>query len=33
MPVRDVIVKLKGIRSAHRLDGISIREMIEEKGR
>jgi hypothetical protein len=30
MLVRDVIDKLKRFRSAHRLDGLSIRDMIEE---
>jgi len=29
-PVRDVIVQLKRFRSGHRLDGLSIRDMIEE---
>ena len=29
-PVRDVIDQLKQFRSAHRLDGLSVREMIEE---
>lgn len=29
-PVRDVIDQLKQFRSAHRLDGVSVREMIEE---
>lgn len=29
-PVRDVIVQLKRFRSSHRLDGLSIRAMIEE---
>uniref|UniRef100_A0A7C4RUH4 Type II toxin-antitoxin system prevent-host-death family antitoxin n=1 Tax=Desulfatirhabdium butyrativorans TaxID=340467 RepID=A0A7C4RUH4_9BACT len=31
-PVCDVIAQLKRFRSGHRLDGLSIREMIE-KGR
>ena len=30
MPVHDVIDQLKKFRSCHRLDGLSIREMIEE---
>ena len=30
IPVRDVIDQLKQFRSGHRLDGLSIREMIEE---
>ncbi|MDQ7784901.1 MAG: type II toxin-antitoxin system prevent-host-death family antitoxin [Desulfomonilaceae bacterium] len=30
LPVRDVIDQLKRFRSAHRLDGLSIRDMIEE---
>ena len=30
MPVRDVIDQLKRFRSRHRLDGLSIRKMIEE---
>lgn len=30
MPVREVIEHLKRFRSAHRLKGLSIREMIEE---
>jgi prevent-host-death family protein len=29
-PVRDIIEQLKRFRSGHRLDGLSIREMIEE---
>lgn len=29
-PVRDVIDQLKRFRSGHRLDGLSIREMIDE---
>ncbi len=29
-PVREIIDELKGFRSVHRLDGPSIREMIEE---
>ena len=29
-PVRDIIDQLKRFRSGHRLDGLSIREMIEE---
>jgi len=29
-PVRDVIDQLKQFRSAHRLDGLSVRDMIEE---
>ena len=30
MPVRDVIDQLKRFRSSYHLDGISIRDMIEE---
>ena len=30
MPVRDIINQLKRFRSGHRLNGLSIREMIEE---
>ena len=30
MPVRDIIDQLKRFRSGHRLDKLSIREMIEE---
>jgi prevent-host-death family protein len=30
IPVRDVINELKRFRSGHRLEGISIREMIDE---
>jgi antitoxin (DNA-binding transcriptional repressor) of toxin-antitoxin stability system len=30
IPVRDVINELKRFRSDHRLEGISIREMIDE---
>ena len=30
MPVREVIEQLKRFRSANRLNGLSIREMIEE---
>ena len=33
IPVRDVIDQLKQFRSGHRLDGFSIRGMIEEGGR
>jgi prevent-host-death family protein len=29
-PVRDIIDKLKRFRSGHHLEGLSIREMIEE---
>jgi prevent-host-death family protein len=29
-PVREIIDQLKRFRSSHRLDGFSIREMIEE---
>ncbi|WP_028321644.1 type II toxin-antitoxin system Phd/YefM family antitoxin [Desulfatiglans anilini] len=29
-PVRDVIDQLKQFRSAHRLDGLSVRDMIAE---
>jgi prevent-host-death family protein len=29
-PVREVIDQLKRFRSGHRLDGLSIRDMIEE---
>ena len=29
-PVREVIDQLKRFRSRHRLDGVSIRDMIEE---
>jgi prevent-host-death family protein len=29
-PVRDIIDQLKRFRSGHRLDGVSIRDMIEE---
>lgn len=29
-PVRDVIDQLKRFRSGHRLEGLSIRDMIEE---
>ena len=29
-PVREIIDQLKRFRSAHRLDGPSVREMIEE---
>ena len=29
-PVRDVIDQLKRFRSRHRLDGLSIRDLIEE---
>jgi prevent-host-death family protein len=29
-PVRDIIDQLKRFRTGHRLDGITIREMIEE---
>lgn len=29
-PVSDVIAELKRLRVGHRLDGLSIREMIEE---
>ncbi|VBB41568.1 Prevent-host-death family protein [uncultured Desulfatiglans sp.] len=29
-PVRDVIDQLKQFRSAHRLDGLSVRDMIDE---
>lgn len=30
MPVRDVIEQLKRFRSGHQLEGLSIRDMIEE---
>jgi prevent-host-death family protein len=30
MPVRDLIDQLKRFRKSHRLDGLSIRDMIEE---
>jgi len=30
LPVRDVIDQLKRFRSGHRLDGLSISDMIEE---
>jgi len=30
MPVREIIDQLKRFRSGHRLDGLSIRDMIEE---
>jgi antitoxin (DNA-binding transcriptional repressor) of toxin-antitoxin stability system len=30
IPVRDVINEMKRFRSGHRLEGISIREMIDE---
>ncbi len=30
MPVRDVIDQLKQFRRGHRLEGLSIRDMIEE---
>jgi prevent-host-death family protein len=30
VPVRDIIDQLKRFRSGHRLDGLSIRDMIDE---
>mgnify|MGYP000114968143 FL=1 len=33
IPVRDVIDQLKRFRNGHRLEGLSIRDMIEERRR